>query len=223
VDKINVGIELDTEKRTETKTRNTKKAIELLLTLNNKILTAFNTTGDSLEIPAIQFDAKGALVITASASSSKHDFDFFEGKWKLHNRKLKSRLSNSNEWIEFESTQEMYRVLNGIGNIDNFLATFNGEPFEGMTVRLFNPATRLWSIYWADSNTGKLDPPVVGSFENNVGHFFTRDSFNNKPIIVVFRWDKRDESNPVWSQASSDDNGISWEWNWYMFMSKMAK
>jgi hypothetical protein len=223
VDKINVGIELDTEKRTETKTRNTKKAIELLLTLNNKILTAFNTTGDSLKIPAIQFDAKGALVITASASSSKHDFDFFEGKWKLHNRKLKSRLSNSNEWMEFESTQEMYRVLNGIGNIDNFLATFNGEPFEGMTVRLFNPATRLWSIYWADSNTGKLDPPVVGSFENNVGHFFTRDSFNNKPIIVVFRWDKRDESNPVWSQASSDDNGSSWEWNWYMFMSKMAK
>ncbi len=37
-------------------------------------------------------------------------------------RKLKTRLDNCNEWTEFESTQEMYRVLNGIGNIDNYLA-----------------------------------------------------------------------------------------------------
>jgi hypothetical protein len=29
-------------------------------------------------------------------------------------------------------------------------------------------------------------PPVVGSFENNVGHFFARDTFNGKPIIMMF-------------------------------------
>ena len=105
----------------------------------------------------------------------------------------------------------MYRILNGIGNIDNFLATFDGQPFEGMTIRLFNPGTKLWSIYWADSNKGKLDPPVTGSFENNRGHFFTKDIFNDKKVIVVFRWDARDKDNPVWSQAMSDDNGHIWE------------
>ncbi|MEN2489362.1 hypothetical protein AAYQ05_16295 [Flavobacterium sp. B11] len=114
----------------------------------------------------------------------------------------------------------MYKVLNGIGNIDNFLATFDGQPFEGMTVRLFNPKSRLWSIYWADSNEGRLDPPVLGSFENNVGHFVTIDIFNGKDILVIFRWDVRDKNNPVWSQAFSEDNGNSWEWNWYMYMSK---
>jgi len=144
-----------------------------------------------IEIPAVKFDANAELIITPSGTSSESDFDFFEGKWKLHNRKLKSRLSNSTEWTEFESTQEMYRVLNGIGNIDNFLATFDGKPFEGMTVRLFNPKTRLWAIYWADTNEGILQPPVLGSFENNIGHFFTKDRFNNKPILVVFRWDAR--------------------------------
>ena len=111
-------------------------------------------------------------------------------------------------------------MLNGIGNIDNFLATFDGVPFEGMTVRLFNPKTRLWGLYWADSNEGKFDPPVVGSFENNVAHFFTKDIFEGKPIVVVFRWDARDKENPVWSQAFSDDNGENWEWNWYMYFSK---
>ena len=115
----------------------------------------------------------------------------------------------------------MYRVLNGTGNIDNFLATFDGQPFEGMTVRLFNPKTKLWSIYQADSNEGKLDPPVLGSFENKVGHFFTKDTFNNKEIIVAFQWDARNENNPVWRQAFSDDSGNTWEWNWFMFMTKV--
>jgi hypothetical protein len=69
----------------------------------------------------------------------------------------------------------MYKVLNGLGNIDNFVATFDGERFEGMTVRLFNPKTKLRSIYWADSNEGKLDPPVLGSFQNSVVLFFTKD------------------------------------------------
>ena len=174
-----------------------------------------------MDIPNLNFDHKGDLAITASSTSSKHDFDFFEGKWLLRNKKLKTRLNNCTEWTEFESTQEMYRILKGIGNIDNFLAEFDGEPFEGMTVRLFNPITKLWSIYWADSNVGVLDPPVLGSFENNVGHFFTKDTFNDRKVIVVFRWDARDRNNPIWSQAMSDDNGKTWEWNWYMYMSKI--
>jgi hypothetical protein len=173
-----------------------------------------------IPIPETRFDANDALIIEASPASSKNDFDFFEGKWLLHNKKLKARLAQCTEWAEFESTQEMYRVLNGMGNIDNFLATFNGEPFEGMTVRLFNPKTKLWSIYWADSNEGRLDPPVLGSFEKNIGHFFTKDVFNGKNIIVVFRWDARDPENPVWSQAFSEDKGKTWEWNWFMYMSR---
>ncbi|MBC7934166.1 MAG: hypothetical protein H7Y86_02230 [Rhizobacter sp.] len=177
---------------------------------------------DSLIIPPVNFDNAGELIIIPSPGSSKHDFDFFEGKWKLRNKKLKTRLDHCTEWIEFESTQEMYRILNGTGNIDNFLTSFDGVPFEGMTLRLFDPHTKLWSIYWADSNLGKLDPPVLGSFENNVGHFFTKDIFNKKNILVVFRWDARDPENPVWSQASSADAGQNWEWNWYMFMSRFA-
>ena len=69
------------------------------------------TSNDHLEIPKINFAANGDLLITPSASSSKHDFDFFEGKWQLKNKKLKSRLANCTEWIEFESTQESYRYF----------------------------------------------------------------------------------------------------------------
>jgi hypothetical protein len=115
----------------------------------------------------------------------------------------------------------MYRVLNGMDNIDNFHATFDGEPFEGMTVKLFDPKTKLRSIYWSDSNEGKLNPPVLRALENNVGHFITKDSFKGKPILVNFRRDARDKDNPIWGRAFSDDDGKSWEWNWSMYISKM--
>jgi hypothetical protein len=83
-------------------------------------------------------------------------------------------------------------------------------------LRLFDPKTRLWSLYWIASNTGKIDPPVVGSFDRNgVGHFFGKDTLNGKPILVVFRWDARNKDRPVWGQAFSPDNGKTWEWNFF--------
>jgi len=180
------------------------------------------TNNKDIEIPKVNFDTNDELIITASTTSSKYDFDFYEGKWKLHNKKLKTRLNNCFEWIEFESTQEMYKVLGGIGNIDNYLATFEGVPFEGMSVRLYDPKTRLWSIYWADSNEGKLQPAVVGSFDNGIAHFYTKDVLGDEPILVVFRWDATDKDNPIWSQAFSPDGGQTWEWNWFMYFSKMV-
>jgi hypothetical protein len=58
-----------------------------------------------------------------------------------------------------------------------------------------------------------MDPPVVGSFEDNIGMFYCKDIFQGKPVLVLFKWDKTDKDNPVWSQAFSPDNGRTWEWN----------
>jgi hypothetical protein len=160
------------------------------------------------------------LTIHPSTNSSARDFDFLVGHWHVYNRKLKSRLNNCNEWQEFEAYMEMMTILNGIGNTDSIKTTINNKPFEGRTLRLFNPATRLWSIYWADSNNGTLDPPVIGSFENTIGTFYGRDVFEGKNIILQFNWDKTDPQRPVWSQAFSADNGKTWEWNWHMYMVK---
>ena len=72
----------------------------------------------AIPIPRLVFDSKGGLVIKASPTSSVRDFDYLIGHWHLKNRKLKSRLTNSTEWMEFESKVEMYQILGGNGNID---------------------------------------------------------------------------------------------------------
>jgi hypothetical protein len=187
----------------------------LLFTIHNigfsqKSLLIPDTT---IAIPKLDFDSRGDLIIKASPTSSSNDFNYLIGNWKLKNRKLKSRLTNCTEWVEFESKVVMYQVLGGNGNIDKYTDTASGKPYEGIALRLFNSKTKLWSIYWADNNSGTLDPPVVGSFENKIGHFFCKDTFNGKKIIIVFRWDVRNPNLPVWSQAFSADNGKTWEWN----------
>jgi len=171
------------------------------------------TPDTALPIPPLKFDSAGKLVIEASATSSKNDFDYLIGTWKLSNRKLKARLAHSNEWISFESKVEMHPILDSVGNIDRYTDTASGKPYEGVALRLFNNRTKLWSIYWADSESGALDPPVVGSFANKVGHFFARDTYQGQNIIVVFRWDVRNPQRPIWSQAFSTDEGKTWEWN----------
>jgi hypothetical protein len=171
------------------------------------------TPDAALPIPQLKFDSAGRMVVEASATSSKHDFDYLIGNWKLRNRKLKSRLTRSNEWVSFESTVQMHQILDGLGNIDKYMDAASGKPYEGVALRLFNTRTKLWSIYWADSESGALDPPVVGSFESKVGHFFARDIYKGQPIIVVFRWDVRNAQRPIWSQAFSTDDGKTWEWN----------
>ena len=164
-----------------------------------------------------KIDGDGELIVTPSKTSSKEDFNFLAGYWTMENKRLKTRLNNSTEWIEYESTSEnLGTVLNGIGNLDFYRTDFNqvnNTQYEGLTLRLFNPATRLWSLYWVDSNVGVLDPPVVGSFEGSVGTFYCKDIFQGKPILVMFQWDKTDPDNPVWAQAFSEDNGKTWEMN----------
>ncbi len=177
------------------------------------------TADESVPIPKVNFDAKGNLVLTASATSSPSDFDFLVGNWKMHNRHLDKRLENCKTWTEFDSTSANTKILANTADMDTYSTTQfpgqEGKLFEGLTIRLFDPKTRLWSLYWIASNTATIDPPVVGSFENGVGHFFAKDTFKGKPIIVMFRWDARNKERLLWGQAFSADKGKTWEWNFF--------
>ena len=169
---------------------------------------------------ALSFSSDGKLAITASAASSKNDFDYLVGSWNIRNRTLKEPLVGSNEWEEFDATQEFRLVLLGAGNVDVFHTELDGKPFEGLNVRLFDRQTRLWTIYWADTNALKLDDGKVGSFDGDMGEFFGREVVAGKDVIVKFHWDKRNPRAPIYSRAFSADAGRTWEWNWYSNFSR---
>ncbi|MES2772694.1 MAG: hypothetical protein V4722_00825 [Bacteroidota bacterium] len=205
----------------------TRKIPLLALTITASLLSSgiFSQTKalTKMKMTNATLTKTGKLKIVPSKTSSQNDFDFLEGKWKVQNRKLTTLFSNSDDWTTFESELHMRKALRGISNVENFYAELNGKPYEGMAIRLYNPQTKLWSVYWTDSNGGTMDEhPVTGSFENGVGRLYTKDSFNGKAIIVLYQWDATDPQHPKWSQALSDDNGKTWEWNWEMVLTRIA-
>lgn len=154
----------------------------------------------------------------------RRDFDFEFGSWRVHHRKLVSPLRPAEGWEEFESDVEVRPVLMGLGNVELVAASPpNGPAWEAVTLRIFDPATRLWSIHWSSTQRpGRLDPPVVGRFENGIGEFTGDDVLAGRPIRVRFWWKEITASSAVWEQAFSVDAGATWERNWVMTFRRTA-
>ena len=157
----------------------------------------------------------------ASATSSARDFDFLQGRWQVKNRKLKQRLANCQEWDSFNSRITLEPTLLGQANVERYFAQFGDAPFEGMAVRLFNPSTRLWRIYWIDSNNPQMDEhPVEGSFSDGIGRFYATGDWYGEPIVVLCQRDARNPEQPFCSQAVSPHAGQSSQWNWTMHLTR---
>ena len=108
-----------------------------------------------------------------SHDDGRKDFDFLHGRWRVHNSRLARRLAGDDEWQEFAAVNVCAPVIAGLGNIDRFdCERFpDGKPLHGLTLRLFDPTTRRWSIYWSDDRSGRLEPPVVGGWDGARGVF----------------------------------------------------
>ena len=145
-----------------------------------------------------------------------HDFDFLVGHWRVHHRKLKERLANSHEWIEFEGTLFSQPLMVGYSNVDDLVLNVPGAPYRGVALRSFDPKSQQWLIWWLDSRNplGSLDPPMRGGFKNGVGTFYGDDTLNGKPVRARFIWSGITPTSCHWEQAYSPDGGKTWETNW---------
>ena len=152
--------------------------------------------------------------------SGAQDFDFFVGHWTIKHRQLRRRLAGDAEWIEFDGATSMRKFLNGFGNIDETEIRSPRGEYHGATLRLFDPTTGSWSIYWLDSRNPRMDTPMVGRFEAGVGLFYADEDFEGRPIKVRFIWTPVTPDRCNWEQAFSADGGATWETNWFMAMTR---
>ena len=152
----------------------------------------------------------------------QHDFDFYVGKWRLHNRRLVHPLTGSKEWVEFDGTSVARKLWDGRANVDEFEADSPSGHIEGMTVRLYNADTHEWSIYWASGKAGGFSmPPTVGHFTNGKGEFYDHEEIDGRPVLVRFVWTVQSPKECHWEQAFSTDDGKTWETNWTIDSTRM--
>lgn len=152
-----------------------------------------------------------------TAPGAPGDFDFLHGSWRIAHRRLKRRLAACEEWETFEGQSVVWPLMGGFGNVDDNLLELPGGTYRAATIRAYDPATKLWRIWWLDArHPDRIDVPVVGRFENGVGTFTAEEMFEGRPIVVRFLWFVETPDRLRWEQAFSPDGGKTWETNWVM-------
>ncbi len=158
--------------------------------------------------------AKTSVQPTSAERDGQHDFDPLIGAWKYHLKKLLHPLTGSTNWTEFDGTGVCYKIWDGRAQLDTIEVDSPTGHIEGLTLRLYNPQTHQWRLYWANSKNGILDPPQIGEFKNGRGEFYAQDLLNGKSIIIRFVWTNMTTNTPHFEQSFSDDGGKTWELNW---------
>jgi hypothetical protein len=92
-----------------------------------------------------------------------------------------------------------------------------------LAVRLYNPTTHQWSIYWANRKNAAFDSSAqIGQFTNGRGEFYGQDTLEGRAIYVRFIWSNTTSAAPHFEQAFSADGGKSWEVNWITEQTRSA-
>lgn len=151
---------------------------------------------------------------TIKERDGSQDFDFEIGTWKTHLRRLVNPLSGSTTWVEYEGTTVVRKVWDGRANLVELVADGPAGHFEGLSLRLYNPQSRQWSLHFANAKTGTMSQPTIGEFKNGRGEFFNQETFNGRSVLVRFVITDITTNSVRFEQAFSDDGGKTWEVNW---------
>jgi hypothetical protein len=143
-----------------------------------------------------------------------HDFDFEFGSWTAHLTRMTAPLSGSKTWVSYDGTSVVHSLLGGHENVGELRVGGPTGRIDGLTIRLYNPKTQQWNIYWANSRNPSIDVPMVGGFSNGRGVFYASDTLNGRPIEVRFVFSDIGPTFFRFEQAFSSDGGNTWEVNW---------
>src|SRR5258708_27045663 len=150
----------------------------------------------------------------AERRDGQHDFDFDIGVWKTHLKRLVHPLSGSTTWVELDGTTVVRKVWNGRANLAELETDAASGRLQVLSLRLYDPQSRQWSLNTANANVGTLSVPTIGEFKDGRGEFFDQESFNGRTILVRNIWSDISADSCRFEQSFSDDGGKTWEVNW---------
>jgi hypothetical protein len=158
---------------------------------------------------------EGPATLPAPAPrDGSRDFDFHVGTWTTRVRRRLHPLTGSAEWAEYEGTTVVRRVWNGKANLVELEADGPKGHLELLSLRLYDPESRQWSLNVASSRGGGVGTPTVGEFRNGRGEFYDQEPLGGRAILVRFVISDITPDSCRFEQAFSPDGGRTWEVNW---------
>ena len=108
----------------------------------------------------------------------------------------------------------VHPLWQGRANVGELDVTGSAGKIEGLTLRLYDPASRQWTVRFASSRDGELTPGPVGGFSDGRGEFLNHETLEGRPICVRFIFSEMTADTFRFEQAFSPDEGRTWEVNW---------
>lgn len=142
------------------------------------------------------------------------DFDFAIGTWHTHLKRLDRPLSGSTTWTEMDGTSVIRKVWDGRANLVELEVSGPGGHVEGLSLRLFDPKTKTWSLNFANARMGTMTAPTIGSFKDGRGEFYDHEEYEGRTIFVKGVFSDITPSSYKFQQWFSTDEGKTWELNW---------
>ncbi|HKQ15640.1 MAG TPA: hypothetical protein VJT80_19540 [Steroidobacteraceae bacterium] len=155
-----------------------------------------------------------AAATAAAKHDGSHEFDFDLGAWTTHTSRLQRPLTGSTTWAALDGRTIVNAVWGGRANLAEYEAQGPGGHIELLALRLYNPTSRQWSIYFATPGVGTLSIPAVGEFRNGRVDFYDQEPINEKAVLVRFSLWGITQDTARSEQAFSADGGKTWEVNW---------
>jgi hypothetical protein len=149
-----------------------------------------------------------------AARDGQHDFDFEIGTWKTHVKRLQHPLTGSSTWVDYDGTSIVSKVLDGRANLVELRVEGAAGRIDAISLRLYNPQARQWSLNFSNIAGGTLSQPTIGEFHDGRGEFYDQETLADRAIFVRFIITPIDKDTWRFEQAFSADGGKSWEANW---------
>lgn len=160
---------------------------------------------------------------TPGSRDGQGDFDFEIGTWKTHLRRLIRPLTGSTTWAEYDGTTVVRTVWNGRANLVELEVDGAAGHIEALSLRLYIPQSRQWSLNFANSAAGTMATPTIGEFRNGRGEFYDQEPLNRRATLVRFLILPVSADTIRFEQSFSDDGGKTWELNWVAVDTRVKK
>ncbi|HEY7889891.1 MAG TPA: hypothetical protein VIC29_16845 [Steroidobacteraceae bacterium] len=150
----------------------------------------------------------------APGSGPEHGFDFNMGHWNTQIRAAENPLSAPGVWSNLHGTHVVYRVWGDWADIGQLEVDGPSGHIEDLALRLYDRKTQQWRVYFSNSESGTLLPPMIGEFKNGVGTFIFLDEQEGKTVLTRNTWSNitSNACNQDW--AISADGGKTWVPTW---------
>ena len=117
------------------------------------------------------------------------DFDFLNGHFDVVHRQLSKPLTGSDEWQEYDGTCSARTHFDGAISIDEM--QFPTKSSYGLSLRLFDPIEKQWTIYWVGQQDDGARPTGPRQVERRLLLAASaRTSTTARTILVSYAWSR---------------------------------